>query len=111
MLTQNNLQCQQSTSSIIQNHSIALTKLEIQVGPIVQALNEQPKEACCAYFHEGPELYEDEELFIPPKPYVPPIPFPGRFVKQNNDESPIDVLGETTSDIVFEAFPLSSNLI
>ncbi|CAN6711669.1 unnamed protein product [Malus baccata var. baccata] len=96
-------------NNVIQNHSLALTKLEIQVGQIVQALNEhqsdgddqeekeeQPKEACCAYFH---------------KPYVPPIHFPGRFVKQKHDESPINVLGETVPDIVFEALPISSNLI
>lgn len=79
---------------MIQEHSIALTKLEIQLGQIVQALNEHqsggddqeedeelPKEACCAYFHEVLELHKDEEPFIPPKPYVPPIHFPGRFVK------------------------------
>ncbi|CAN6554677.1 unnamed protein product [Malus baccata var. baccata] len=94
-LAQSTLQFQQSTSSMIQEHSIALTKLEIQLGQIVQALNEhqfggddqeekeeQPKQTCCAYFHEVLELYEDEKPFIPPKPYVQPISFLGRFVKQ-----------------------------
>ncbi|RXH99567.1 hypothetical protein DVH24_021369 [Malus domestica] len=61
-----------------------LTNLEIQVGQIVQAINE----------------HQFGEPYIPPKPYVPPIPFPGRFVKQKHDESPIDVLGETVPDIV-----------
>ncbi|KAB2608457.1 hypothetical protein D8674_011625 [Pyrus ussuriensis x Pyrus communis] len=114
LLAQSTLQFQQSTNSMIQEHSTALTKLEIQLGQIEK---EKPKEACCAYFHsEDPELYKDEELYILPKPYVLPLPFPRRFsheyapIKQH-DEPPIDVLGETLSDIVFEAFPLSSNSI
>ncbi|RXH70635.1 hypothetical protein DVH24_013381 [Malus domestica] len=92
-------------SYTILNHFIALSKLEIQVDQIVQTLNEQqsgsdyqeekeeqPKEACCAYFHsEVPEFYKDEEPYTPSKPYVPPVPFPRRFVKQKHDEPPIDV--------------------
>ncbi|KAB2600397.1 hypothetical protein D8674_010668 [Pyrus ussuriensis x Pyrus communis] len=125
LLAQNNFQFQQSTSSIIQNHYLALTKLEIQVGQIVQAINEhqsdgddqeekeeQPKEALCAYFHsEVLAFYEDDEPYTPPKPYVPPIRFPGRFVKQKHDEPPIYVLEEIVPDIVFEALPQSSNPI
>ncbi|KAB2617278.1 hypothetical protein D8674_013147 [Pyrus ussuriensis x Pyrus communis] len=74
-------------------------------------MEEQPKKACCAYFHEVLELYEDEKPYTPPKPYVPPIPFPGRFVKQKHDEPPIDVFEEIMPDIVFKALPLSSNSI
>ncbi|CAN6718669.1 unnamed protein product [Malus baccata var. baccata] len=83
-------------NSIIQNHSLALTKLEIEMGQIVQATNE----------HQS-----DEEPYTPPKPYVPPIPFLGRFVKQKHDEPLIDVLEEIVPDIVFEALPQSSNSI
>ncbi|CAN6695302.1 unnamed protein product [Malus baccata var. baccata] len=113
LLAQSTLQVQQSMSSMIQEHSTALTKLETQLGRIVQALNkQQPKEVCCTYFHsEVPEIYKDEEPYIPPKPYVLPISFPGRFVKQKHNEPPIGVLGETMQDIVFKALPLSSNLI
>ncbi|KAB2631126.1 GDSL esterase/lipase [Pyrus ussuriensis x Pyrus communis] len=42
LLAQSASQFQQSTSIMIQEHSITLTKLEIQLGQIVQALNEQP---------------------------------------------------------------------
>ena len=40
LLAQSTLQFQQSTSSMIQEHSTALTKLGIQLEQIVQALNE-----------------------------------------------------------------------
>ncbi|KAB2625478.1 hypothetical protein D8674_017138 [Pyrus ussuriensis x Pyrus communis] len=75
-------------------------RIALGADQIVQALNEQqsggdyekekeeqPKEACCAYFYsEVLEFYEDEELYTPPKLYVPPVPFPRRFVKQKHDE-------------------------
>ncbi|KAB2608463.1 GDSL esterase/lipase [Pyrus ussuriensis x Pyrus communis] len=112
LLAQNNLQFQQSTSSIIQNHSLALTKPEIQVGQIVQAINEHQSGAFYAYFHSVVHtFYKDEEPYTLPKPYVPLIPFPGIFVKQKHDEPPIDVLEEIVPNIVFEALRQSSNSI
>ncbi|RXH80918.1 hypothetical protein DVH24_004832 [Malus domestica] len=120
LLAQNNLQFQQSTSSIIQNHSLALSKLEIQVGQIVQALNNhlvlmitkrRRNNQRKLSVHIFIVRFLHEEPYTPPKPYVPPIPFPGRFVKQKHDEPPIDVLEEIVPDIVFEAFLQSSNSI
>ncbi|KAB2615455.1 hypothetical protein D8674_022043 [Pyrus ussuriensis x Pyrus communis] len=75
LIAQSTLQFQQSTSSMIQEHSIALTKLEVQLGQIVQALNEQQPcgdgqdvnveqslESSCAYIHR--EVLEFEVPFL-----------------------------------------------
>ncbi|KAB2614741.1 hypothetical protein D8674_021329 [Pyrus ussuriensis x Pyrus communis] len=72
LLAQSASQFQQSTSGMIQEHSIALTKLEIQLGQIIQVLNEQPGsdgqdvngeqslESSCADIHR--EVLEFEAL-------------------------------------------------